>query len=226
MEMLADMTFASNRMRQLENGKVPRSEKSSPPEGVGKEWSSQKEKGIAMDRLLIKQESRHAQDRSFLMRNVAFTTARTITSNAEQKKIQKEWKPKGGSGEFKKRRAGLVIQAAAEIVGILPGEATQTVSAASSSSNQPHGLRMAVGAKSAGRSMRSPLEQNDGKKTFTFPSFQTPQGANATGGNLNFNWGSDRVTGSKSGKVEKWKISKRGQRRERGMGKKDTTPRR
>ena len=55
---------------------------------------SQKSKGIAMGSLLIKQESRLAHGRSFLTQNVAFTTARTLTPNAEQKTIQKEWKEK------------------------------------------------------------------------------------------------------------------------------------
>jgi len=156
------MTFASNRLHQLASGKIPCSEKSCPPEGEGegKELSSQKAKDIAIGRLLIKQESRLAQERSFLTQNVAFTTARTLTSNAGQKTIQKEWMGKGGTEEFQKRRAGLIIQSAAEIAGIPPEEVERAVNAAagssSSSSNQPPRTKMAVGVMSAGRSMRSP----------------------------------------------------------------------
>ena len=135
---------------------------------------------------------------------------------------------KGGPDEFRKRRAWLIIQAAAEIAGSPPEEATQTVSAASSSSssNQPPGLRMAVGAKSAGRSMRAPPRKERWRGTFTFPLFQTPQGTNATGANPNFNWGPDRITESKSGKVEKWKNSEKGSKKGKGEGKKDKSPRR
>ena len=93
-EMLADMTFATNRLHQLGIGKVQCNAKSFPEEWEGGEISSQKANDIAIGRLLIKQENRLARDRSLMRQNAAFATARAYATNADQKPIQKEWEEK------------------------------------------------------------------------------------------------------------------------------------
>ena len=67
---------------------------------------------------MVKQDRRIAKDRSILAQNAAFSTARTPTSHAEQKTIQKERGEGGGAEDFKKRGAKLITQSAAEIAGI------------------------------------------------------------------------------------------------------------
>ena len=89
LEMLDGVTFATNRLQEIGSGKVQCVEQSFPPEGVGEDLSTEKAKEIAMGQLLIKKDNRLAQDRSILTQNAAFSTARTLTTHAEQKQSKR-----------------------------------------------------------------------------------------------------------------------------------------
>ena len=74
----------------------------------------------------MKTEQSLFQERSVINQNVAFTTARNMTANAEQKRASGEWKT-GGGVQFKKKRAGLILKSAAEMAGAQEKEAMTTI---------------------------------------------------------------------------------------------------
>ena len=115
-EMICDVTFASNRMRQLKMGKIQRHKEACPK---GKQEASRTlATRIQIGRLLVKQEQKMSQERIILTQNAAFTTARTLTANFEQKLILKDWKEKEGADRYKQKRSGEILQSAAKMVGL------------------------------------------------------------------------------------------------------------
>ena len=117
LEFLCDVTWVTNRLHQICMGKTKCHPKTCPQEGKGKEKSVEKAKEITMGRLLIKTETSLAHERSAINKSVAFQTARTITTNSEQKQALREMKT-GGETLYKEKRAGLIIKSAEEIAGI------------------------------------------------------------------------------------------------------------
>lgn len=93
-EMICDITYATNRLQQLKQGKVQCHEEACPKDES--QASRELATRIQIGRLLVKQEQKLSQERSKITQSAAFTTARNITTNYEQKLIMKEWKGKDG----------------------------------------------------------------------------------------------------------------------------------
>lgn len=101
-EFVCKVNNATNRLHQLMTGKDKCHEKTCPADPRGKEYGQGKAKDLTIGRLLVKTENRLAQERSQPNQNIAFATARSYTTNAEQKTIIKEW-GEGGSEDYKKK---------------------------------------------------------------------------------------------------------------------------
>ena len=104
-EMLCDISFAPNRLHRLKMGKILCHEEACPK---GDDDDSQASRTLASEvqigRLLIKQEMKLSQERSIITQNAAFSAARNITSNHEQKIIMKDWKGKEKEGSNTRKK--------------------------------------------------------------------------------------------------------------------------
>jgi len=90
-----NVTSVTNRVHQMLSRKIKCHEKTCPNDTKGKERGMEKAKELMIGRLLIKTETRMAQERSQLAKNIAFATSRNYMSNAEQNTIIKGWREHG-----------------------------------------------------------------------------------------------------------------------------------
>ena len=93
LEMLGDLIFATNRLHQLTKSKAVCQKIAFPEDPKGEEESAKKAKSLKTGRLLVKNEQKLAAERSIVNQHAAFTTARKITSNAEQRSVMWEGNP-------------------------------------------------------------------------------------------------------------------------------------
>ena len=111
-----------NRVHQIGSRRLECSKTACPGDGEGRkegrDASIELAKDIVIGRLLVKNEVRLENDRSTISHHAAFSTARQITSNTEQKSIIREWKGDEGQNVFRSKRSELILQAAANIAGI------------------------------------------------------------------------------------------------------------
>ena len=116
LEMLGDLTFATNRLHQLTQNKAVRRKTSRPEDLKGKDESDRKAKSLQTGRLLVKNEKNLAAERSIMNQHAAFATAMKITSNDAQKSIMRESEMEW-STSYKARKAERVVSLSAETVG-------------------------------------------------------------------------------------------------------------
>ena len=57
-----------------------------------------------------------------MTQKAAFSTARTITANYEQRLILKDWKGTDGADNYKQKKSDEILQSAAKMVGQAPDD--------------------------------------------------------------------------------------------------------
>jgi len=112
-----------------------------------------------------------SQERSIMTQNAAFSTARTITANYEQKLILKDWKGKDGADNYKQKKSGEILQSAAKMVGLTPDDIRANINKVEASIK-----KKPVGAIIDGRLERKPAPRRPQitKKPFS-PQEKSPQ---------------------------------------------------
>lgn len=86
-----------------------------------------------------------AQERSQITQSVAFETARTLTSNTEQKATMREWRTTGAH-DFKQKRADTILQSVAEMAGLPPADAIKRVQGQQKKETPVQTPKIAIGA--------------------------------------------------------------------------------
>ena len=175
-EMLGNLTYATNRMHQVASGRIVCHQTSYPIDGSNKEECAQLANTLVTGRLPVKNQVRLSKERCDIAQNAAFSSARQLTSNSDQKMIIRDWGKEGGTN--------MILQTAAEVVGI----------SAPNLPNMP---------ESSWERMHPAQQAHVGKKKNT-PCFQKPTHQKTTPPpTTTFNWGGGTLRVFRKGVKEK-----------------------